>query len=102
MTFIVGEDGNVVYVTRGPGEEYLDKNLQTALRSRAVGVWSCYCRNEMGPLVIIIKRGTMTAKRYLKTVKKHFIPFYKRMKRKHGNDVVIQEDNAPWHAAKVV
>jgi len=44
----------------------------------------------------------MNVKRYLETVKKYFIPFYKRMKKKYGNDVVIQEDNTPWHTAKVV
>jgi transposase len=52
--------------------------------------------------VIIPKGGTITAKRYLETVKKHFVPFYKRMRRKYGSDVVMQEDNAPWHTAKIV
>ena len=56
----------------------------------------------MGPLVIIEKGETMTAKRYLETVKKHFIPFYQRMVRKDGRDVIMQEDNAPWHTAKIV
>jgi Transposase len=27
VTFVIGEDGSVVYVTRGPREEYFDKNL---------------------------------------------------------------------------
>jgi transposase len=44
----------------------------------------------------------MTAKRYLQTLKKYFIPFYKRMGRKYGCKVVMQEDNAPWHTAKIV
>jgi hypothetical protein len=44
----------------------------------------------------------MTAKRYLQTVKKHFLPFYRRMVRKYGQDVVLKEDNALWHTAKVV
>jgi transposase len=56
----------------------------------------------MGPLVIIKKGGTMTVARYLETVKKHFLPFYRRMRRKYGLDVVIQEDNALWHKAKMV
>jgi hypothetical protein len=30
----------------------------------------------MGPLVIIFKGGTMTVKRYIETLKKHFILFY--------------------------
>ena len=44
----------------------------------------------------------MIATRYLETVKKHFIPFYRRIVRKYGLDVVIQEDNASWHKAKLV
>ncbi len=97
MTFIVGEDRNIVYVTRGIGEEYLDKNLQPTFKSgrRAIGVWSCYYRDEIAPLIIIKKESIMTVKKYLKTAKKHFILFYKRMKRKYRIDVVIQEDNAP-------
>ena len=58
-TFVVREDRSIMYVTRGPREEYLDKNLQPTFKSRriAVGVWSCFYRNEIGPLVIILKGG---------------------------------------------
>jgi hypothetical protein len=56
----------------------------------------------MGPLVILDKGDRMTAKRYLETVEKHFLPFYRRMVEKYGLEVVIQEDNAPWHKAKLV
>lgn len=56
----------------------------------------------MGPLVIIEKGGRMTAQHYLKILKKHFIPFYQKMVKKYGPGVIIQEDNAPWHTAKVV
>jgi transposase len=96
-TFYVRADRNVYYVTCGPGEEWEDKNLQPTFKSRrtSVGVWSRFCKDEMGPLVIIPKGGTMTAKRYLQTLKKYFIPFYKRMRRKYGCRVVMQEDNAP-------
>ena len=104
VTFHVGEDGNIFYVTRDPTEAFLEKNLQPSFKSgrSTVGVWSCYCGDEMGPLVIIEKGGRITAKRYLETVKKHFIPFYRRMVRKYGPEVVMQEDNAPLHTAKVV
>ena len=56
----------------------MEKNLNPSFKSgrTVVGVWSCFCRDEMGPLVIIEKGGTMTAKQYLETVKKHFLPFY--------------------------
>ena len=106
VIFYIGEDGNMYYVicVSGKDKEWLEKNLNPSFKSRrtSVGVWSCYCGDEMGPLVIIKKGGTMTAERYLETVKKHFIPFIRRMKRKYGNGVVMQEDNASWHKAKLV
>jgi transposase len=57
VTFYVGEDKNLCYVTRGPGEEWNNKNLQPTFKSgrQAVGVWSCFCGDEIGPLVIIPK-----------------------------------------------
>jgi len=48
----------------------------------------------MGPLVIIPKGETMTAKRYIKVLKKHFTPFYKQMRLKYKLEVIMQEDNA--------
>jgi hypothetical protein len=44
----------------------------------------------------------MTARRYIKVLKKHFILFYRRIVCKYGLEVVIQEDNAPWHKVKTV
>ena len=106
VSFEIGHDGRVIYVTRGSRieEAFLDKNLKPSFKSgrTSVGVWSCFCGNEMGPLVFIEKGGTMTAKEYMKTLKDHFIPFYRRMRRKYGPEVVMQEDNAPWHKANIV
>ena len=47
----------MVYITHGLGEEFLDKNLKPSFKSGyiLVGVWSCYCGDEIGPLVIIEK-----------------------------------------------
>jgi transposase len=67
-----------------------------------VGVWSCFCGPYIGPLVIIPKGGIMTAIRYNEVLQEHFIPLYNRMRRLYGPDVVIQEDNALYHKAKVV
>ena len=52
--------------------------------------------------MLIEKGGTITVARYLETVKKHFLPFIRKMKRKYRKGVVIQEDNASWHKAKLV
>jgi len=103
-TFYVREDNNVFYVTQGPNKEWLAKNLRPTFKSgrTAVGVWTCFCGEDIGPLVILPKGGTMTAKRYVEVLKEHFIPFYRRMRAKQGPSVVIQEDNASWHKAKIV
>ena len=44
-TFYVGESNNIFYVTHGPNEEWLGKNLKPTFKSgrTAVGVWTCFC-----------------------------------------------------------
>jgi len=65
VTFEVGKDSRTVYVSRRSGkkEAFLDKNLKPSFKSgrTSVGVWSCYCGTEMGPLVILPEGGRMTA-----------------------------------------
>jgi hypothetical protein len=94
------------FVTRGPGreEEYVEKNLRPTFKSgrTSVGVWSCFCGDEMGPLYMLPQGEIMTAKRYKYVLQHLFIPFYKRMRRKYGEEVVMQEDNASWHRAKII
>jgi transposase len=98
VTFEVGEDLETFWVTRGPGreEEYAAQNLRPTFKSRrtTVGVWSCYCGDEMGPLYMLLEGEHMTARRYKYVLQKLFIPFYKEMRRKYGDEVVMQEDNA--------
>lgn len=106
VTFECGEDMTTFWVTRGPGrdEEYADKNLRPSFKSRRVtiGVWSCFCGDHMGPLYILPNGENMTAKRYHWVLQRYFIPFYNRMRALYGEEVVIQEDNAPWHTAKAI
>jgi hypothetical protein len=68
VTFEVGEDTNTFWVTRGAGreEEYTDKNLRPTFKSgrTIVGIWSCFCGDEMGPLYMLPEGENMTAKRY--------------------------------------
>jgi hypothetical protein len=96
VTFEVGKDGSTFYVTRGAGrdEEYMDKNLRPSFKSRrvSVGVWACFCGDEVGPIYILSKKQTMTFKRYHWVLKTYFILFYNRMRAKYGDEVVIQED----------
>jgi hypothetical protein len=98
VTFYTGADNTVFWVTRasGKGEEWLEKNLKLSFKSgrQAVGVWLCFCGPYMRPLVIIPNGGTITAERYKEVLREYFIPFYKRMRRLYGLEVVMQEDNA--------
>jgi hypothetical protein len=91
VTFYVGVDGTVFYIMRGSGEEWEEKYLQPTFKSGriVVSVWSCFYGDKMGLLVIIPKGGTMTAKRYLETIKEYFIPFYCLMRKKYGLKVII-------------
>jgi transposase len=106
VTFEVGEDLNTFWVTRGSGreEEYADRNLRPTFKSgrTTVGAWSCFCGDEMGPLYMLPEGENMTAKWYKYVLQWYFIPFYERMRAKYGDEVVMQEDNALWHTAKII
>jgi transposase len=106
VTFEVGEDLTTFWVTRGAGrdKEYAYKNLRPTFKSRrvTVGVWSCFCGDEIGPLYILPEGENMTSKRYHYVLQRYFIPFYNRMRAKYGDEVVMQEDNAPWHITKII
>jgi len=106
VTFEIGEDLTNFMVLRRAGREaeYAPKNLRPTFKSgrTTVGVWSCFCGDEMGPLYILKEGQNMNAKRYHWVLQTLFIPFYLRMKEKYGPEVVMQEDNAPWHTAKII
>jgi hypothetical protein len=68
VTFKVREDLRGFFMTRGPGreEEYADKNLRPTFKSgrTSIGVWSCFYRDEIGPLYMLPEGENITAKRY--------------------------------------
>jgi len=68
VTFEVGEDLRDFFMTRGPGreEEYAEKNLKLTFKSgrTSVGIWSCFCGDEMGPLYMLLEGEKIIAKRY--------------------------------------
>jgi hypothetical protein len=49
----------------------------------------------MGPLYMLPEGENMTAKQYKYVLQQLFIPFYERIRAKYGDEVVMQEDNAP-------
>ena len=56
----------------------------------------------MGPLYMLLEGENIIAKRYKYVLQQLFIPFYKRIRAKYSNKVVMQEDNTPWHTAKII
>jgi transposase len=103
-TFEIGYDGRNWWVTRAPGEEYLEKNLKPSFKSgrTSVGVWGCFMDTHLGPLVILPKGARMNQRRYTEEIlKPHFVPFYNKMRRKYGKEVVMQEDGAKYHFAPI-
>jgi hypothetical protein len=106
VTFYIGEDLRTFWVTREPGreDEYATKNLRPTFKSgrKSVGVWSCFCGDEMGPLYILPEGENIIAKRYKYMLQTLFIPFYKRMRRKYKDEVIIQEDNVSWYRIGIV
>jgi DDE superfamily endonuclease len=58
--------------------------------------------HKLGPLVILPKGARINQTQYTELVlKPHFVPFYRKMRRKYGPEVVIQEDGAKYHFASV-
>ncbi len=106
VTFHIGEDGSTFYIIRGAGrdEEYKEQNLRPSFKSgrESVGVWACFCGDEIGPIYILPKKENMNSKRYHWVLQHHFIPFYNRMREKYGDEVCMQQDNASWHTAKLI
>ena len=93
VTFIVGENLQTFQVTQGPGreEEYASKNLRPTFKSRRtiISIQSYFYRDEMGPLYILLQGENITAQRYKYILQRLFILFYKEIRRKYRNKVVI-------------
>jgi hypothetical protein len=106
-TFELGYDSRGFYITRAPGEEFLERNLKPSFKSgrTAVSVWGCFMGREKGPLVVLEKGARMNQHRYTEEIlKPHFVPFYERMQELYGTDsspVYLQEDGARYHTAGV-
>lgn len=104
-TFEVSADGRIYYVTKNmKDEEMRVKNLKLSFKSGRVivGVWTVFCGQEIKPLYVLLVGEKMTAKRYYWVLKTHFYLFYNRMRIKYGKEVIMQEDNAPWHTAEII
>ena len=68
VTFKIGENLQTFWVTRAPNreEKYINKNLRPTFKSgrTTIGVWSCFCKDKIGPLYMLLKGENITAKWY--------------------------------------
>ena len=62
-------------------------------------VWGCTSYNGVGPLVIT--EGSITGKKYMSILQKHFLPLADSRRRRRLT-TILQDDNAPVHRANVV
>ncbi|PMD16917.1 hypothetical protein NA56DRAFT_579517, partial [Hyaloscypha hepaticicola] len=68
----------------------------------SIGIWDCFMDTELGLLIILLKGARINQARYTEEVlKSHFVPFYKRIVRKYSKGIIIQEDRAKYHFAKI-
>jgi hypothetical protein len=82
VTFEVGKDSRNIWVTRRPGEEYLEKNLKPSFKSGRVSIsaWDAICGDVVGPLVFLTDSGHMNAKFYTNEImERHLQPFWKKI-----------------------
>jgi hypothetical protein len=47
-------------------------------------------------------RGEYDSQTLLLGAQTLFVPFYNRMRAKYRDEVVMQQDNAPWYTAKII
>lgn len=84
------------YVHRTTPRQIQERKQQGRL---SVMFWGCISRFGRGPLVVV--EGNMNAEKYLKVVNEFFIPELMDWKSK-GEDLILMQDGAPCHKAKVV
>jgi hypothetical protein len=58
-----------------------------------VGVWALFCEDELGPLYVLFAKKKIIAKHYKWVFQTYFISFYKKIRRKYSDEVVMQKNN---------
>lgn len=105
------------YVTRRPGESNLPECVAPTFPTsskQTVMVWGCIAHGKKGPLVRLDlprsqnstlgggHRGGLDAKRYVEQILQGpLLAFYKQMQDQTGKRMLVVEDGAPAHKAKI-
>ncbi|KAF5312510.1 hypothetical protein D9619_002328 [Psilocybe cf. subviscida] len=102
----LGDNKGRTYVTRRPGEEYLEECCVATFTQSPIRVmvWACIMKGQKGPLVVMEfpggKGGGINSKRYQEQILQPALkPFYRRMTRKMRG-IQFQQDGAPSHRSK--
>lgn len=94
--FEIFENDSHKWVWRKTDEKYEKDCLQpTVQKSDGIMVWGCFCKDRLGPLVLV--EGRITAEKYIDLLREHLLPFLNDL----GHDMYLfQDDNAPVHTAR--
>lgn len=67
----------------------------TVKNSDGVMVWGCFCKDRMGPLILV--DGNINAAKYIQILDEHLLPYLQEL---GIENYIFQDDNAPCHTAK--
>jgi hypothetical protein len=97
-TYVDVRGAQAVYVRRSRGESIrMSHTIQHRPFLQRAMFWGAI--SSKGPLPLIHVDGTMTATRYVSTLKQHLIPFLENQPL--ALEYMFQHDNAPSHKATV-
>jgi transposase len=94
--FEIFDNDSHKWVWRRANEKYEKDCLKpTVQKSDGIMLWGCFCKDQLGPLVLV--DGRITADRYIRLLRQHLLPFLNTL----GHDTYLfQDDNAPVHTAR--
>lgn len=103
--FNIGGFAGNTWVTRLPGEEYIEACLVPKFRKlETVMVWGCICGHIKGPLVFWNKKewgSTINGPRYYEyIIHPHLYPFWQEQSQRTLDYVYLMHDGTPPHRAK--
>lgn len=76
----------------------LPRNPQVQNGGVSCMFWSCFSIYGVGPLVPI--KGKLNSQKYKELLETYLLPYLQDIKKKHGVDMIFQQDNATPHIAK--
>jgi transposase len=86
------------WVWRRSDEKYKKECLRpTVQKSKGVMVWGCFCKDRIGPLVLV--DGSVNSATYIEILRENLIPFLIQL---GPSNYIFQDDNASAHRSQVV